>query len=124
LYEIIEVMGYSDLIPVFLFLNLLVSIGGIKALLSMTKVMKDVADLCGKNIETSNETRDHLYKVTYGKATKLYHICSIVEKDEAGEWGYSNRFVRVGSSEYMDALATPGIALRHRGGQVEEGNQC
>jgi hypothetical protein len=86
--------------------------------------MRDVVDVCKKNIETSNETRDHLYKVTYGKPARLHHLCSVVEKAADGEWGESSQFVRVGSSEYMDALAAPGLALRHRSGQVEEGNQC
>ena len=117
-------MGYSDFTPVFSLLNLLVSAGCLKALTVLIKEIRQVGEICKLNIETSNETRDHLYKVTYGKPAKLHHLCNIVEKDDNGEWGESSQFVRVGSDEYREALAAPGLALRHRSGQVEEGNQC
>lgn len=71
----------------------------------------------------SSKSRKAINKISRGSSVKLNNICKIVEKNEFGEWGRLGRYVRVGSDTYRKALETPGQALLHRTGLIEEGNQ-
>lgn len=71
----------------------------------------------------SNKSMKAINKISRGNSIKLNNICKVVERNEFGEWGRLGRYVRIGSDSYRKALETPGQALLHRTGLVEEGNQ-
>ena len=70
-----------------------------------------------------NQTRKSVSSISMGKTARLNNIAKVVERNQFGEWDRVGKYVRVGSVKYKEALDTPGVALLHRNGAVEEGNQ-
>jgi hypothetical protein len=75
------------------------------------------------SIILGTKSKTSIGKISRGNTVKLNNICKVVSKNDFGEWDRLGKYVRIGSVEYQKALATPGYALLHRTGLVEEGNQ-
>ena len=75
------------------------------------------------SIILSRKAWKSLGRISRGSTIRLNNICKVVEKNQFGEWDRLGKYVRIGSDEYRRALETPGVALLHRTGLIEEGNQ-
>lgn len=75
------------------------------------------------SISLGTKAKKSLGRISRGNAIPLNNICKVVEKNEFGEWDRLGKYVRIGSEEYRKALDKPGLALLHRTGLIEEGNQ-
>lgn len=69
------------------------------------------------------DTRNRVFGFTGSKPEKISNLCKVVGKNEFGEWDRVGNLVRYGSKDYHKALAEPGVAIRHRNDEVEEGVQ-
>jgi len=74
-------------------------------------------------VRVSLQVKRQVSRISTGKIMKIKHLCQVVDRNHFNEWNRLGRLVRVGSDEYRKALETPGRAIMHLDGSVEEGEQ-
>lgn len=79
--------------------------------------------LCAYTAKEVYQIKKQLIKISRPNPAKIGGLCQVVEKNGFGEWDRLGKPVRVGSKDYLKAIETPGVAVMHRSGEVEEGIQ-